>query len=95
MGRVAGADLMWSIPVSCSQSTDITSRTLTSQMFIGALTASSHGNVTQLRAPDSGSQSTVFLVTYNMHTMHTNAYVEHNYTFKGLDKTCCILAFYV
>ncbi len=45
-GGVAGTDMMWSIPAPCSQSTDITSPTLTSQMFIDALLASHHRNVT-------------------------------------------------
>ncbi len=83
-GDVAGTGAMWSILIPCSWSTDITSQTFTSPMFIDALITSSHGNValswqTQITLVNGSIQ---FLITYNT---HMNTYMEHNCTLNRLD----------
>ncbi len=66
-GFAGAADAMWSIPVPCSQSTYITGPTLTSQVFIDALTASSHGNLPCLMAPDSSSEQLTTILNHKQH----------------------------
>jgi hypothetical protein len=66
---VADLDVMFFIPVSCSQSTDITSLISTGWMFMDALTASSLGNYTawqfQIPAPISLNLTNFFLGVTN------------------------------
>jgi hypothetical protein len=65
---------MWSIPVPCSQPTYITCSTLTSQVFIDALTASSHGNLPCLLVPDSSSEQ---LNTILNHKQHIQIHIQN------------------